>query len=337
MKLSEVRQRNYSGFATLEGVVTQIDERRSRNDHVFHIITIQDKSGSLPILVFAQEVQDFLPETMSRAVAVDCEIGEYKGNLSVKARSISLTDKPVNEFVRAAAIANDIPGAVKFFAEIAESMVSPDMRRLFEYFTTESWVRRFSIAAAAKEVHHAYRGGFLEHITDLLRAYHTWHKAGIYPHLNSDVVYLGLLLHDIGKIKELEEANPGSFNYTDMGLMQGHLVIGYRMCYEVAKELGIEKNPLVDQILHIILAHHGTKEFGSPVLPATGEALIVHLLDNIDAKLHMIKNTGHRERNMWLGNARIMHFEKPELSEPTAPPEDEDTGEDDCADDYEEV
>lgn len=275
------------------------------------------------VYVFGSEMYPLCSNAAGKTYSFVLDVGDYKGRRSVKARSIDVIDRNPEEFIPQAEIADDIPAAIAFMKEIHGRLRSEEARQLWERFTTDNWVRRLGAAAAAKEVHHAYRGGFLEHVCSLLKAYAAWHDAGIYPHINGDVVFLGLLLHDIGKVIELAETNPGIFDYTQKGVMQGHIVLGYRMCYEAAKELGIEGSALVEQVLHVILAHHGSKEFGSPVLPATEEAFMVHFLDTIDAKLTIAKATPDGQRALFLGNTRIFRFEAEEAVSDDEPLPDE--------------
>lgn len=140
---------------------------------------------------------------------------------------------------------------------------------------------------AGVKAHHAYRGGLLEHIVTLSRLAHK--VCEVYPQVNRDLLLAGVFLHDIGKLREL--ACESGFVYTDEGQLLGHLVIGVEML--------TEKIPLAEQKLghafpqetklrlkHMILSHHGSYEFGSPRLPMTPTAIALHLIDNLDAKIH---------------------------------------------------
>lgn len=308
MKIRDVRKQRGPSNVIVEALIAKLEERRARNDSKYFIVTLQDKTGRLPVLVFDSGLVDMMPRAVGKAVEMLCEIGEYKGNTSIKAKEMTYIAVNPEEFVTTPAIATDVDRAHAFFREVSSRYESPVLKKLFDTFSTPEWVGKYSRAAAAKEVHHAYRGGFLEHIYTLMSVYLSIHDAKIYPLLNSDVVFLGLLLHDIGKLVELEEVSPGCYDYTIPGLSQGHLVMSYRMCYEEAVRLGIQNDTEVLQVLHVILAHHGTYEFGSPVMPATAEALMVHHLDNMDSKLHIAFHGTHLERQPYLGNVRLLRF-----------------------------
>jgi 3'-5' exoribonuclease len=135
----------------------------------------------------------------------------------------------------------------------------------------------------AKFYHHAYAGGLLEHTWSVTS--HAVRSLEIYPALNPDLVLAGTILHDLGKIKEL--TGPLCPERSVPGELVGHIVLGWDMIREEARALDFPDEQLLLSLEHIIIAHHGAVEFGSPVLPRTPEALLVYYLDEIDAKLHM--------------------------------------------------
>ncbi len=141
-------------------------------------------------------------------------------------------------------------------------------------------------APAAKSLHHAYRGGYLEHVLGLLRLAEK--VMDVYPFINSDIVYTGLLFHDIGKLWELSYER--EFNYTTEGRLLGHIAIEYELISDKMKEIPDFPEEYKLHIQHIILSHHGELEFGSPKRPKTPEALLVSTLDNLDAKMNAMKN-----------------------------------------------
>jgi 3'-5' exoribonuclease len=157
-----------------------------------------------------------------------------------------------------------------------------------EYLADERLMHDFRRAPAAMSFHHAYLGGLLEHT---LNAMHVADAVmPFYPGLNRDLVVAGIFLHDIAKTWEL--CYDCAFSYTDSGQLVGHIVksaIWVEQKAAAASQALGEPIPqaLIDVLQHIILAHHGTHEFGSPRLPSTPEALAVHAIENLDAKLMM--------------------------------------------------
>ncbi len=178
----------------------------------------------------------------------------------------------------------------------------------------------------AQFYHHAYRGGLLEHTWAVAR--HARHALEMYPGLNADLVLAGAILHDVGKIREL--TGPPCFQRTVQGGLLGHIVLGWEMVREQARVLNFPDEQLLTGLEHIIIAHHGAEEFGSPIVPHTPEALLVYYLDEIDSKLHMIRR--HLDTDLGDGDFTSYHqvlkrrlYRRPDLpaeSSDETPPED---------------
>ncbi len=164
-----------------------------------------------------------------------------------------------------------------------EQIETPFLRQLLHLFFHDGEVAKlFKKAPAAKSFHHVYIGGLLEHTLSVIRLLDqvTKHYQGI----NRDLVISGGILHDIGKIYEYTYDR--MFDYSDEGRLIGHIVIGLEMLD--ARISAVEGFPeqLAMELRHLILSHHGTQEFGSPKRPKTPEALIVHFIDDLDAKVN---------------------------------------------------
>jgi 3'-5' exoribonuclease len=172
--------------------------------------------------------------------------------------------------------------------EILLAMGNPHLRALVECFLIDDeFLRKFTTAPAGVKNHHAYQAGLLEHVVTLLNV--ADRITDLYPELDRDLLLTGIFLHDIGKIDELSYDR--AFSYTDEGQLVGHLVMGVEMLAEKVRktaELTGESFPeeLLLRLKHMIVSHHGTYEFGSPKLPMTLEAIALHYLDNLDAKIH---------------------------------------------------
>jgi len=177
----------------------------------------------------------------------------------------------------------------QMFAELRKIMATlqhPAMKALAEaYLTDESLMGMFKQAPAAKMMHHAYLGGLLEHTLNLLRLADV--VCPLYPKISRDIVMMGLFLHDLGKTRELNWE--GVFGYTDRGELVGHIVEGAIMLHDKADHLRRDQGMrfpkhAVTVLQHIILSHHGEPEFGAAKVPSTPEAILVAMLDNLDAK-----------------------------------------------------
>ena len=172
--------------------------------------------------------------------------------------------------------------------EILYAMKNPHLRALAECFLIdEEFTRKFTTAPAGIKNHHAYHGGLLEHVVTLLTA--AERIADLWPDLDRDLLLTGIFLHDIGKIDELSYDR--AFSYSDEGQLIGHLVMGVELLQsKVEQTTDLTGEPFPRELLlrlkHMIVSHHGTHEFGSPKLPMTIEAIALHHLDNLDAKIH---------------------------------------------------
>jgi 3'-5' exoribonuclease len=145
----------------------------------------------------------------------------------------------------------------------------------------------FCSAPAAKGMHHARIGGLLEHSVSGLRIART--LAELYP-VNRDLLFFGVIFHDVGKTRELSWEG-GSFAYTTPGRLQGHVVLGDRIVAAHAAQIPSFPEELALQLSHVMLSHQGELEYGSPEQPKTLEALLVNLVDNLDARAAMFLET----------------------------------------------
>ena len=171
------------------------------------------------------------------------------------------------------------------------------------YIDDEKLMNDFCRAPAAMSMHHAFIGGLLEHTLNAIEVADAIVK--FYPGLNRDLVITGIFLHDIAKTWELSYVN--AFSYTDGGQLVGHIVKSAMWVEHKAKEAEIilgEKipQPVIDVLQHIILSHHGTPEFGAVKPPSTPEAIAVHIIENMDAKLMMALACTRSEGSVGEGN-----------------------------------
>ncbi len=160
----------------------------------------------------------------------------------------------------------------------------PQLAELLDRFFgegTEKWAR-FRVAPAAKFYHQAYTHGLLEHALSVSQAVSA--AAAFFPGIDRDVAVTGALLHDIGKTEAYNE-DPLAIDLTDLGRLQGEIPLGYYMVRREIEEIPGFDPGLAKAVLHIILSHHGSLEHGSPVVPCTREAVLVHMMDNLGGRL----------------------------------------------------
>jgi len=162
------------------------------------------------------------------------------------------------------------------------SVTNPDLMRLLEALLADSAIAKaYREAPAARQLHHAWLGGLLEHVVSLLSL--ADRVAAHYPILDRDLLVTGVILHDIGKIRELSWDT--GFDYTVEGVLLGHIQMGIDLVEKTIASLPGFPDRLRTLVLHMILSHHGKLEFGSPKLPMIPEALVLNFLDDLDAKM----------------------------------------------------
>ena len=178
------------------------------------------------------------------------------------------------------------------YNNIVGQIKEPNIASIFSIINNrKDMLEKFFLYPASIGVHHVYMGGLLEHSLSLV-------KMGIHAAKtiggNIDIIIAGSLLHDIGKIEEIEMR--GGFKYSDKGRLLGHITIGVMMLDEFIKDIPGFPAHIADVLAHIIISHHGVEEWGSPKKPMSLEALMIHYLDNLDAKVMGVKE--HMRDNM---------------------------------------
>lgn len=170
---------------------------------------------------------------------------------------------------------------------------NPHLRALLDaIFADPETALAYRTAPAAKSVHHAWLGGLIEHVLSLCHL--AKFTAAHYKEIDLDLLLTGVILHDLGKIRELSYAR--GFSYTTEGQLLGHIVIGLRMIEEKLRLLPDFPAPLRDLLIHMILSHHGELAFGSPKVPMFAEALLLHQLDNLDSKMECVRGLVEKDR-----------------------------------------
>jgi 3'-5' exoribonuclease len=233
-------------------------------------------------------------------------VQRYNQRLQVVIRSAETHDGPdVDEtvYVRSSErhpdeLWHDLEGLIRDVAD-------PNLRQLlYRVFSDPEVEPKFRIAPAARSMHHAYRSGLLEHTVSM--AILARMMADHYG-IDRDMVVAGVLLHDLGKVWELEIG--ASIEYTDDGRLLGHLPMEVLYVDRMIGELSAFPPELRRQLLHLLLAHHGEYEYGSPRRPKTPEALLVHVVDTLDSRMagmfEAIAGQGETE-DAWSAFSRIL-------------------------------
>jgi 3'-5' exoribonuclease len=178
---------------------------------------------------------------------------------------------------------------------IAAQMANPHLKALVEaVLDDEEIARRYRMAPAAKQIHHAYLGGLIEHVLSLCTLARL--SAAHYPYIDQDLLLTGAILHDVGKIYELSYER--GFSYSSEGQLLGHIHIGLRIVAEKLRNISGFPPALRSLVEHMILSHHGELEFGSPKVPLFPEALLLHYLDDLDSKMECMRAMIERDRQV---------------------------------------
>jgi 3'-5' exoribonuclease len=191
------------------------------------------------------------------------------------------------------------------------------VRALLDAFLDDAQLAAaFRVAPAAKGIHHAWLGGLCEHTLSVMQL--GWRICDHYPQLDRDLVTAGALLHDIGKAREISPA-PG-FEYTDEGKLVGHLIITCQLIREKAARIEGFPADLEWRITHLVVAHHGRLEYGSPKEPVTLEAMVVHALDELDTRVASFGQLMAEAEGRWTESKNL--YRRQLLKGESQPPDD---------------
>ncbi|MGA7146031.1 MAG: HD domain-containing protein [Desulfobacterales bacterium] len=294
-------------FVLSEKVLSQ-----KRDGNNFLNITLSDKTGMIKGVVWDKVDRITAGITSGDFVHVVGGVGEYRGALQVvikKMAPIPADRVDPSDFLPQTS--RDIEGMFDRLSKITDSIKTEYLKRLVEAFwKDEAFVRKFKTAPAAKKMHHAYIGGLLEHTVSMVSLADK--IAGHYSGVDRDLLLVGAIFHDIGKIDEFEYQF--RIDYSDKGRLLNHIVIGLKMVDEKLSK--IEQFPEDQALLlkHMIVSHHGAREFGSPEPPKIIEAVLLNYIDEIDSKVNGIRDFMAAEDadETWTSYHRILerHFYK---------------------------
>lgn len=263
---------------------------RTRNDKPYLRCLLGDKTGQAPGRMWSVGEQIFERIPREGFVYVEGETQAYQGELQIIIQQIEGIEPTPEQMRDLLPCSRRDPE--EMFAELVsllENVQHPAMKALVKAYLDDAYLMdQFKRAPAAKSMHHAYLGGLLEHTLSLIKL--AYAVCPLYPKINQDIVVVGLFLHDLGKTREL--SYDAGFGYTDRGELIGHIVEGAIMLHDKAQQVMREQGvrlpgSLVTVLQHIILSHHGLPEYGAAKLPSSPEAIMVSMLDNLDAKTAM--------------------------------------------------
>jgi len=277
-------------------VVTDISLAPFRNKPGSYLnLTLKDRSGEITARMWDNAEQTAAALQPGQVVKVAGQVEEYQGEAQVIVRAIRPC--PPDEYDPADFVISSQRSPEEMIAQLQADIAevdNPHLSTLLQaIFGDEELLARFSTSPGGKSLHHSYRGGLIEHTLNVVELVKK--ASELYPRLDRDLLITAGLLHDLGKIYELE--GELSYDYSDEGKFLGHVVLTDRMLTDKIAQLPDFPQHLANTLTHTVLSHHGRREWGAPVLPSTPEACALHYADNLDARVQGFQQVIDRERD----------------------------------------
>lgn len=254
------------------------------NGKPFLTLILCDKTGEIEAKLWDVSETDEKTYSAEATVKVQGEVQNYRGRSQLKIRNIRITSDADGvtkaDLIQTAPLSQE--EMMETITQFIFEMRNPNIQRVTRHLI-KKYQNEFLTFPAATKNHHEYMSGLAYHVVSMLglaKAIST-----LYPSLNKDLLYAGVILHDLGKVHEL--SGPVSTVYTVEGNLLGHITIMVNEVGKAAEELGIEAEEVMI-LKHLILSHHGKAEWGSPKPPMVREAEVLHYIDNMDAKINMM-------------------------------------------------
>lgn len=254
------------------------------NGKPFLTLMLQDESGEIEAKLWDCSDEDEKTFVSEKIVKVSAEMSSFRGRNQLKLKSVRLavTEDGVktSDFLASAPLSIEEMG--DRITQFVFEMQNPHIQRITRQLVKDHQEAFFSYPAA-KRNHHEFLSGLAYHVVTMLDVAKA--LVGLYPSLNVDLLYAGIILHDLGKVTELSGAIAAE--YTFEGKMLGHIPIMVGKISKAAEDLGIDGEE-VTLLQHLVLSHHGKAEWGSPKPPLMREAEVLHMIDNLDARMNMM-------------------------------------------------
>ena len=251
-------------------------------------LILQDKTGTVDAKIWDLSSPGVGSFDALDYVFVDADVTMFQGSHQLNVKRIRRAEDveyiPEDYLPVSSKSIDGMYGELEGYIRSLKNKYLRDLASSF-FVDDQKFIKEFKSHSAAKSVHHGFVGGLLEHTLSVTRLCQYFTKA--YPVLNRDLLITAAIFHDIGKTEELSGYKASS--YTTAGNLLGHITMGAMIVDNAGKKLNTPQEKL-SYLIHMILAHHGELEFGSPKVPATAEALILHCMDDVDAKMACLVN-----------------------------------------------
>lgn len=293
-------------------VLAEKNLSQKKDGNNFLNVTLSDKTGRIKGVVWDNVEEISLKVSSGNFVHVKANVSEYRDILQLVIKSmVACPVDSVNpdDFLPVTAL--DVDDLFDRLVKKTESMQNDHLKQLFNAFWNDKeFVRDFKKAPAAKNMHHAYLGGLLVHTVSMvfLAEKIADHYRG--GSIDRELLMAGAILHDIGKLREFEYQY--KIDYSDEGRLLSHIVIGLQMIDEKLDKVQNFPKKLEILLKHLVVSHHGTREFGSPEVPKTIEAFLLNYVDEIDSKVNGIRDFISQEDSVenWTSYHKLLgrHF-----------------------------
>ena len=281
---TQLEQNANGKVATGFMLIKTIEKKIATNNSAYLNLVLSDKGGEISAKLWNYSPEKHGEYETGDIIKVQGTIEEFKGSPQFRVERIR-PKMGTDEVTMDDLVASAPFSSKDMLAEIRKTIKgfqNQNIAKLVSYLVEKAG-DGFLINSAALRMHHAMRGGLIYHTYSMMKAAKA--LCNVYPFLNSDLVLGGIIIHDLGKCKEIQFADTGlAVEYTPKGNMTGHLVGGAIDIALAAKELNID-DECVTLLQHIVLSHHGIPEFGSPIAPMFPEAQVVSAIDKLDAEL----------------------------------------------------
>ena len=278
MFLSEIRRDDrFEGYL----IVRSAEQRASANGKHYLDMTLADRSGSINAKMWDGTVQ---PPLAGSIVKVRAAGNEFNGRMQLRVEKIRAVESRDNVDMSALipCAPEDPHAMLDTILHAADHIADPDLRLITCELLNRAGNQLLTFPAA-KQMHHAERGGLLHHMTTMLRAAQA--IMTVYPRLNPSLLTAGVIVHDLAKIDEMDADALGLVSdYSIDGKLLGHIVRGVVNIQMAAEKTGANKAKAL-LLQHMVLSHHGIPDYGSPMPPKFPEAEVLHMIDTLDARL----------------------------------------------------
>ncbi|VBB41725.1 HDIG domain protein [uncultured Desulfatiglans sp.] len=265
----------------------------TRKGEPFLSLILADRTGEIEAKVWDQAEQLSALFQKGDVIEVEGDASSYRDRLQLRISRLNVPQEPFDRSLFVESSPYPRPEMMTGLRDVLRSVRDRHLSSLIDrVFADKPLIDAFKEAPAAKNMHHNYLGGLLEHTLSVCRLARA--VAEHYPYLNRDLLLTGAFLHDIGKVREL--SYDLQIDYTDEGRLLGHVVLGMAILDKKIGELKHFPQDLALRLRHLILSHHGQFEFGSPKRPKFLEGFALHLVDDLDAKMNGLHRFMERDR-----------------------------------------